>query len=59
MSAIDTIERALELAADGSHKSLTDIRKTLHREQFDGVDQHLAGSSIKAQIAKLIERAKS
>lgn len=57
MSGAETIERALELAADGKHRSLEDIRRTLRREQRENIDEHLAGASIKAQIKMLILKA--
>ena len=55
MSQIGAVERALELARSGNVRSVDDIRRTLQREQCEGVDQHLASGSFKKQLRALIE----
>lgn len=57
MGAVETIARALELAADGRHRSIEDIRRSLSRERFDRIDEHLSGPSIRAQLKALIVKA--
>lgn len=49
-----TVERAIQLARDGSCLSVSDVKRTLNRERYDGVEQHLNGSSIKKQLVALI-----
>ena len=49
-----TLERAFQLAREGSCNSVTEVRATLRREGFGGVDQHLAGMSVQTQIKNLI-----
>lgn len=44
------IERAFEVSRDGSCRSMADVRKTLEREGFSNVAQHLSGASIKKQL---------
>lgn len=57
MSAVETIERALQLAASGKHRNVEEIRRTLSREKYEDVERHLAGASIKTQLKSLIEKA--
>jgi hypothetical protein len=49
-----TIERAFELALDGSCRSLDDIRRRLAREQYAHVDAHLAGTTIRKQLKAML-----
>lgn len=57
MSAVETIQRALKLAADGKHRSIEDIRRSLVREKHERIDGHLSGPSIRAQLKALILKA--
>ena len=50
MLQITTVERAFELARNGSCRSMDDIRRRLKSERFDGVEGHLAGGGIKRQL---------
>lgn len=52
-----TIQRAFELAADGSCRSLDDIRRSLAREQHSQVEAHLAGITIRKQLKAALTRA--
>ncbi|MBB5712453.1 hypothetical protein [Sphingomonas xinjiangensis] len=45
-----TPERALELARDSSCRDVEQIKRTLNAEGYSGVNQHLAGLSIRKQI---------
>ena len=54
-----TIERALELASDGKHRTLDDIRRTLQTEHYDAIHASLAGRSIQDQITARLKAAKS
>jgi hypothetical protein len=47
---LSTIERAIQLARTSSCTSIDDIRKSLRREGYSGIDEHLAGSSIKKTL---------
>lgn len=49
-AATTVIERALELAGDGRHRSLADIRATLKAERRVNAAPHLAGRSINQLI---------
>jgi hypothetical protein len=50
------IERAFELAREGSCRTVEDIRRSLKKERYGDADSHLAGSSLvkqlKAELAK-------
>ncbi|MBB5712642.1 hypothetical protein [Sphingomonas xinjiangensis] len=50
MNDKSTLERALELARQSSCRNLEEIRRTLKTEGYHGIEQHLAGSSIKKQL---------
>lgn len=49
-----TLERALELARESSCRDVEQIKRTLNAEGYSGVDQHLAGLSIRKQIRATI-----
>lgn len=51
------IERAFQLAREGRCRSVTDIKRTLKAERFDGVDAHLSGSSIAQQLKTAMQKA--
>lgn len=44
-------ERAFELARSGQCRSMDEMRRKLKAEQFENVDAHLSGSTIKRQLA--------
>jgi hypothetical protein len=48
-----TLERAFELARSGEFATVDEIRARLKAERHDQVEGHLAGPSIKRQLAKL------
>ena len=50
MSQLTTVERAFQLAGDGSCRSMDEIRRKLKAERFDGVESHLSGGTIKRQL---------
>ncbi|MES2288442.1 MAG: hypothetical protein V4530_01795 [Pseudomonadota bacterium] len=52
------VERALELAAGGSCKTVGDIRRTLRRERYDLIDQFFDGRAFKQQLAVVIKSAR-
>ena len=49
-----TIERAFELARAGGCRHIDDIRRTLKAERHEGVDAHLSGRAIAAQLRALL-----
>ncbi len=50
-----TIARAFELARGGNCHSIGDIRRELIQEGHSRVQEHLAGSLIKRQLAALMK----
>jgi hypothetical protein len=54
MNGMSTIERAFELARDSKCRDLADVKRRLTAEGHSGVEQHLAGLSIKKQIKSII-----
>lgn len=57
MSDIGTVERAVQLARGGSCRTVDDIRKTLIKERYDGVLQHLGSPSLKRQLVAMMKLA--
>jgi hypothetical protein len=56
---LGTIERAFELAKNGTCADFGDIRRRLMREGFDDVHEHLSGAEIKRQLITTIKAASS
>jgi hypothetical protein len=54
-----TIERAFEVASSGECRTMDELKRRLRREQFEAVEFHLAGKSIKAQLSELMMRARA
>lgn len=54
-----TLERALELASSGHHRSLLSIRKTLKYEHYNNIKEDLAGPSIATELKRLIQVAEA
>ncbi|WP_159865553.1 hypothetical protein [Novosphingobium sp. 9U] len=50
-----TVERAFQLASDGSSKSVNDVRRQLKQEGYTAIDEHLSGPTIKKQLAELMK----
>ena len=55
MNERNIFERAFELARDGRHQSIDDIRRKLKAEKFDAVDGHMAGPTIARQLKAAIK----
>ena len=51
-----TIERAFQIAREGSCRSVDDIRKTLKAEGFDSIDAYVSGSIVKQLKAEIVKR---
>jgi hypothetical protein len=49
-----TVARAFEIAREGKCQSLKDIRHQLERERYLNVQNHLAGRSIRKQLADIL-----
>jgi hypothetical protein len=58
MQTTSTLERAFVLARSGSCAGLDDIRRTLKRERFDQVENHLQGPSLGKQLRALCVEAR-
>jgi hypothetical protein len=54
MNGMSTTQRAFELARDSQCRDIADIKRRLTVEGHSGVEQHLAGLSIKKQIKSII-----
>ena len=50
MNSAGIIQRALELARDGRHRSMSDLETRLKQEGFEAVYDHLRGASIRQQL---------
>ncbi|RVT90419.1 hypothetical protein [Sphingomonas crocodyli] len=58
MLSLPTIlERAFQLAGDGSCRHWQDVSQILKRERFALVDHHLSGPAIRSQINRICARA--
>lgn len=55
MNQQTTIERALQLAREGRYRSIEDIRRKLKEEDFDLVDSHLSGGTLKRQLVEAMK----
>lgn len=55
MSDKSTVERAFELAREGSCRSVADIRKQLAAERYESVQAHLTGTAIVGQLKALLK----
>ena len=49
-----TIERALQLAREGTCRTVGDIRLALKAERYEGVDTHMSGTTIQRQLKKAL-----
>jgi hypothetical protein len=46
-------ERAFQLAASGDFATVSEVKKRLKIEGYDGVEAHIQGSSLLGQLRKL------
>ena len=51
------MQRAFGLAASGSFRTVAELEKTLKREGFTQVSDHLCGPSLRTQLKKLMSEA--
>jgi hypothetical protein len=51
------IERAYEIARAGVAQNLSELERRLKSEGYSSVSQHLAGPSLRKELAKLIKAA--
>jgi hypothetical protein len=54
-----TIERASEIARSGTVRTIGDIRQTLNREGFEGVQAHLNGNALQKQLRVLLSASRT
>lgn len=57
MRGVSTVERAFELAREGRCRSVAEIRRQLFSERYPAVDSHLAGPTLRKQLAGLMRAA--
>ena len=50
-----TIARAFQLAREGQCQSIEDIRRQLHRENYQSIRVHLSGALIKKQLSDILK----
>lgn len=50
------IQRAFQLAREGTVRSVADIRRTLKTEQYDNIDAYISGSLAKQLNAEITKR---
>ncbi len=53
------LERAFELARSGACRSDEEIAKKLKQEQYEAVDTHLGGSSLRKELRKICAEARA
>lgn len=58
MQRLSVIERAFELAREGSYPNVKAIRRQLAAEDYSNIDAHTAGITIRRQLKKLIAVAR-
>ena len=56
---VGTIERAFQLAREGTCSSMSDIKLKLKQERHEAVEGHLAGPSLSRQLQALMRAAKA
>jgi hypothetical protein len=54
MGRTGTVERAFELARDGKHRSVDDLRRQLIAEQHSSIDLHLGSRTLRKQLRALL-----
>ncbi len=55
--SLSTVQRAFELAADGTCQTLDDVRRKLTAERYSNIQAHLEGRSIRLQLKQLMAGA--
>lgn len=56
---LSTVERAFELARNGSCRTIEEIARRLKQEQFESVDTHLGGASIRKELRQACAESRS
>lgn len=54
-----TLERAFEIAREGSCATLSDLARMLGREHYLGVEPQLSGRGLRIQLRAIMQRARS
>lgn len=54
MARVTTVERAFELARNGTCRSIADIQRTLKREGYANANMHLESGALKKQLRALL-----
>ena len=55
MTNRNTVARAFELAREGRCRTIEEIKRKLSDECFEGVHEHLSGTSIKKQLIEAMK----
>jgi uncharacterized tellurite resistance protein B-like protein len=50
---LSILERAYELAGSGACRSVEELAKRLKQEQYEAVDTHLGGSSLRKELRRI------
>jgi chaperonin GroEL (HSP60 family) len=56
---LSILERAYELARTGACRSVEEIAKRLKQEQYESVETHLGGSSLRKELRQLCADARA
>ncbi|HEX8644132.1 MAG TPA: hypothetical protein VF702_09495 [Allosphingosinicella sp.] len=56
---LSILERAFELARTGACRSVEEIAKRLKQEQYESVETHLGGSSLRKELRQLCADARA
>jgi chaperonin GroEL (HSP60 family) len=56
---LSILERAFDLARSGACRSVEEIAKKLKQEQYEAVDTHLGGSSLRKELRKICAEARA
>ncbi|HEX8194529.1 MAG TPA: hypothetical protein VF552_16700 [Allosphingosinicella sp.] len=56
---LSILERAYDLARSGACRSVEEIAKKLKQEQYEAVDTHLGGASLRKELRKICAEARA
>jgi len=56
---LSILERAYELARTGACRSVEEIAKRLKQEQYESVETHLGGSSLRKELRQICAEARA
>lgn len=56
---LSIVERAFELARSGACRSIEEIARRLKQEQYESVDTHLGGTSLRKELRQLCAESRA